>query len=262
MTASHCRLCTAVLSLCVSTSFLTAQQSTALPMRAPATPLVVHDPYFSLWSMSDRLTDSPVKHWTGAPEPMNGLIRIDGKTYRYLGNEDRGLPALEEVSREITPTRTIVTLRSPGIELRLTFLTPAFPDDLRTMARPVTYLDWTAKSRDGATHDVSIYLDADAYIATNDPTEKVTWSRADISGLHLLRIGTAQQPILQKSGDFVRIDWGYFYFGVPNAGPSELAAGNKTYRGQFITTGHLPPDDDLGEPREPDSRYQPAAIRN
>ena len=263
MTVFHRRFRTAVLLSCVPTFALMAQPSPALSMRAPATPLVVHDPYFSIWSMSDRLTDSPTKHWTGASEPMNGLIRIDGKTYRYLGNADRGLPALEEASREITPTRTIVTLRSPEVELHLTFLTPAFPDDLRVMARPVTFLEWTAKSRDAATHDVSIYLDADASIATNDPTEKVTWSRAEASGLHLLRIGTAQQPMLQKSGDFIRIDWGYFYFAVPDAADhSELTAGNRTYRHQFITTGHLPPDDDLGDPREPDSHYQPAPTLN
>ena len=263
MADSKLKLCTAVLSALIACNGLTAQQGAAPPLRAPATPLVVHDPYFSLWSMSDRLTDSPVKHWTGAREPMNGLVRIDGKTYRYLGDADRGIPALDEVSREITPTRTIVTLRSPEIELRVTFLTPAFPDDLHLMARPVTYLEWTAKSRDAATHDVSIYLDADGSIATNEPTQKVTWTHAHVSGLNLLRIGSAAQPMLEKSGDFVRIDWGFFYFAMPDAADhGELTAGNKTYRHQFVTTGHLPLDDDLGAPREPDSRYQPSPTLN
>ena len=119
---------------------------------------------------------------------------------------------MDETSREITPTRTIVTMQSPEIELKLTFLTPAFPDDLALMARPVTYLAWDVKSRDGTTHNVAIYLDADGNTATNHPDEKVTWSRADILGLHLLRVGSSRQAMLQDWGDNVRINWGYFLY--------------------------------------------------
>ena len=239
------------------------QQDTAAPLRAPATPLVVHDPYFSIWSMSDRLTDGPTKHWTGVPQELNGLVRVDGKNYRYLGDADRSIPAMEETHREITPTRTIVTLQNPEIELTVTFLTPAFPDDLKVMARPITYLTWDVKSRDGAPHDVSLYLDADSALATNDREEPVVWSRAEIDGLHLLRAGTSRQPMLEKYGDNLRIDWGYFYMGIPAAeGASETAAGNHAYRHTFLTTGHIPQDDDLAQPRMPQSRYPSAPALN
>jgi len=60
-----------------------AQQTTSL--RPPAVPLVTHDPYFSVWSMSDKLTDETSKHWTGANHGMAGMARIDGKAYRFLG---------------------------------------------------------------------------------------------------------------------------------------------------------------------------------
>jgi hypothetical protein len=238
----------------VTGQFLKAQDA-AQNLRAPATPLIVHDPYFSIWSMTDRLTDSSTRHWTGARQALNGLVRVDAKTYRYLGDADGDIPALTETHREITPTRTLFTMESPEIELKLTFLTPAFPDDLAVMARPVTYLTWDVKSRDGATHQVSLYFDADGDVAVNHPDEKVTWSRADIQGLHLLRVGSSRQAMLEDWGDNVRIDWGYFYLGIPATEEAVCAAGNQSYRDDFAKAGKISGHDDLDQPRMPQSRY-------
>lgn len=255
--------CVAVAFLCTLLCLARAQLQSAASIRPPATPLVLHDPYFSIWSDADRLTDGPTRHWTGVPQQFNGLVRVDGKTYRYLGHEDRSIPALTETDQKVTPTRTIVTLQSPEVELNITFLTPAFPDDLQVMARPITYLAWNVASRDGSKHDVPIYLDVDGSLATNSRDESVVWSRAEIKGLHLLRVGTSRQPVLEKYGDNLRIDWGYFYLGVPaNEGTSAIAAGNQSYRDAFISTGHFPENDDLEQPRMPQSRYPAAPALN
>ncbi|HEV2214443.1 MAG TPA: DUF4965 domain-containing protein [Terracidiphilus sp.] len=238
-------------------------QTAIAPMRAPATPLVTHDPYFSVWSMNDRLTDGPTRHWTGVPQPISGFVRVDGKNYRTLGDADRGVPAMREMSREITPTRTMVTLASDEIELTLCFFTPAFPDDMALMARPVTYLTWTVKSRDAATHDVSLYLDVDGAIATDTREEKVVWSRARIKGMSLLRVGTERQPMLEKWGDNLRIDWGSFYLAVPDGqGAATMAAGNADDREAFLKSGTLPNEDDLDQPRMPQSEYPSAPLLN
>jgi hypothetical protein len=146
-------------------------------------------------------------------------------------------------------------MQSPEVELKLTFLTPAFPDDLAVMARPVTYLTWDLKSRDGAMHNVDLYLDVDGNIAVNHPDEQVTWSRAEIQGLHLLRAGSSRQAMLKDWGDNVRINWGYFYVGIPVAENAECLAGNQGYRDDFVKTGKIPADDDLDQPRMPQSRY-------
>src|ERR1019366_10382693 len=129
----------AAFGLALSCSALVAQTDAPAPLRAPATPLVVHDPYFSVWSTSDRLTGGPTRHWTGTSQELNGIVRIDGKNFRYLGDADRAIPALEETQRTVTPPPTLVTLQSPQVEIRICFLTPAFPDDMKIMARPVTY---------------------------------------------------------------------------------------------------------------------------
>lgn len=240
-----------------------SQQGARASVRAPAVPLVVHDPYFSIWSMANRLTDGPTRHWTGVPQALTGIVRIDGKNYRYLGDADKSIPALNQIESRITPTRTIVSLGNSQVELTLCFLTPAFPDDLRVMSRPVTYLTWTARSRDGAPHDVVVYLDVDAAVATNTRNEPVIWSRDHVPGLNLLRVGTQRQPVLQKWGDNLRIDWGYFYLAVPDdQGSTMLAAGNGEDREQFLATGTFTDADDLEQPRMPQSRHPSEPLLN
>ena len=249
----------------LSISAIGHAQSSPVPLRPPATPLVTHDPYFSIWSMADKLTDVPTKHWTGVAQEMNGIVRVDGKDYRFLGTaggHGQTIPALDEVSQTVTPTRTIVEMTSPEIELRVEFFSPLFPDNMKVMARPVTYLTWTATSRDGHEHDVSLYFDAAGTLATNDPGEKVLWSREKVNGLDLLRIGTQEQPVLQRFGDNVRIDWGWFYIAVPQNENSELTAGNESYRDDFLLTGNLPPSDDIEGARTPKSHYPPAPALN
>jgi len=59
--------------------------------KAPAYPLVVHDPYFSIWSFSDKLNESTTKHWTGKDHSLMGLLSVDGKLYKFLGEPARTL---------------------------------------------------------------------------------------------------------------------------------------------------------------------------
>src|SRR5215217_5454308 len=62
--------------------------------KAPAYPLITHDPYFSIWSFSDTLAASPTRHWTGAPQGLLGLLKVDGTVYRFLGGSERSYQAV------------------------------------------------------------------------------------------------------------------------------------------------------------------------
>jgi hypothetical protein len=216
--------------------------------RPPAVPLITHDPYFSVWSMADHLTDEDTKHWTGTRQPIAGLARIDGQTYRFMGAEPRNVPAMKQTSLEVTPTRSTYTFEAGGVTLTVAFFTPVFPHDLDLLSRPVTYLTFTA-SGNGA-QDVTLLLDVDPVIAVNTPDEAVTWGRMRAQGLTVLNVGSRDQQVLNRPGDNLRIDWGYFHLAVPDNEKAQLALAHDAMH-SFVADGTLPDVDEFDMPRMP-----------
>ncbi|MCC7173890.1 MAG: DUF4965 domain-containing protein [Bryobacterales bacterium] len=245
------------LKLCLITAALagiSAAQSLP-PLRPPAVPLVTHDPYFSIWSMSDQLTETATRHWTGTDQPLTGFVRIDGVPYRFLGAGNRLGRPMKQVRREVTPTSTLYAFEEAGVELTLTFLTPALPEDLDILSRPVTYLTFSVRSTDGRTHPVSLYFDASTVLAVNAPEQRVACSRLKMPGLDVLRAGSAEQPVLAKSGDNLRIDWGHLYLAASLDAAAATLITNQRTREAYAASGQWPDYDELDPPSQ-SSRYQ------
>ncbi len=346
-----------------------SQQLFAQVNKAPAYPLITHNPYFSVWSFTDELNASPTKHWTGTTQSLIGLIKVDGKTYRFLGKEDKApetlLPASDDAaynvqyteeapaddwmnasfndskwktgtapfsnrknaktvwksknlwarrtftineipdrkiylklfhddnvevylngekiyncdcwnntteyfpvddaiknkirngknilavhvantaggqgldvglsvepksdaslnsietakqtSLNMNATQTAYTFTCGAVNLNLTFTSPLLIDDLDIMTKPVSYISFKTKSNDGAQHDVQLYFGATTDLAVNVPSQTVTAQQYTNDDLSLLKAGTVEQPILQKKGDNLRIDWGYVYIAAPSS---------------------------------------------
>jgi hypothetical protein len=346
------------ISLC--SVFLFAQVN-----KAPAYPLITHDPYFSIWSMSDTLTATPTKHWTGTDHSLLGLLKVDGKLYRFMGNAERRyqtvLPASDEANYEvnytedepstgwmnlayndaawkkgaapfgdnakqsktqwrsnnlwmrrtfdvtntdtrnlylklhhddnvevylngsrvyekvgwtnkfvyiplakaklnngknilaihvantaggrwldaglvtevvdqyneaavadqkgvtITPTQTVYDFRCGEVDLALAFTSPLLMNNLDLLARPVSYVSFKASAADGKSHQVQVYLGTSTNLATNTPVQEVAVQKGTTGNLSYLKAGTTAQPVLQKRGDDLRIDWGYLYVAAPQS---------------------------------------------
>ncbi|PPK84580.1 uncharacterized protein DUF4964 [Neolewinella xylanilytica] len=333
--------------------------------QAPAYPLIVHDPYFSIWAMDDEITASSTAHWTGAPHALVGLIKVDGVPYRFLGKEpaayrdivptsglgryreskpaegwqSAGFPdadwqeaaapfgnagqattawtseeiwfrktfdlpeqAFEElylklshdddvkaylngqllyecaecwtdpdkfqyhriseaalntlqetgnvlavhvknnrggqwlnagivdlVRPETTPeparqtaldftaTQTAYTLECGGIDVTLTFTSPLLLDDLDLLSRPVSYVSVKTAANDGKAHDVQVYFGASSLIAADEDGQEMIAETGSSDVLDYLKVGTREQPVLEKKGDLIGIDWGYLYVAAPKA---------------------------------------------
>lgn len=363
-------------------------------LRAPAVPLVTIDPYTSAWSFADQLNDESVRHWTGRDYPLLGGIRVDGKSYRFMGMDDiqvtsvigmasdglweadytmsqpagdwfaeaydpkswkRGKAAfgtednpnrstpwstgdiwvrrtfdwpsdeqkdalylqyshddnievylngkqiavagngldydlLKEIpeavaeslkptgnvlaahcrnngggayvdmeimrkvkrgdtfdekaiqkSMNVTPTQTFYTFECGGVSLDLIFTAPFLLNDLEAMTSPFNYITYQVRSIDGKDHDVQLYLEATPQWAVNTIDQEVTFEKTETPDLIYLKTGTIDQEVLAKTGDDVRIDWGYFYLAIPKK-PGVSATIDEYYatKKAFMTTGNLP----------------------
>lgn len=363
-----------------------AQQEAGASFRAPAFPLITVDPYFSAWSTSDQLFDSPVKHWTGRNQSLIGAVRVDGKTYRFLGKEeiplqpvlntskyeawdgkyvttapkkgweqsefndaswksgkgafgtpntydtktpwetkeiwvrrsfeltpgegdyflnyshdddfelylngteivntgnsarmnrivkldksllkagknifaahclDRGgltyvdfgifkEPEQQQVFAEtavqkevkITATQTKYDFTCGPVDLHLEFASPLLMDDPDLLSRPVNYISYEVASNDGRSHAVEVYFEATPEWAVNELNQEVEVTAGEAGKVAFAKAGTTEQPVLQKKGDNVRIDWGYFYLAAEESESKSIAIGDfNALKKSFRETG-------------------------
>lgn len=238
-----CATFVSVTLACATTAF--AQPA----LRPPSVPLVTHDPYLSVWSNSDKLTDSATTHWTGREQTLSSLIRIDGKSYRLMGDSPYSLPVLEQTGVQVLPTRTIYSFVGSGVKVTLTFLSPLLPADLDVLSRPLSYLTWDVSATDGKSHSVALYVDASSALTVNVPEQEVVWKREKIGALTALKMGSREQPVLQKSGDNLRIDWGYSYLATASEAARFAIGNNDTLENSFAIAGNISGSDDPRQPR-------------
>lgn len=174
-------------------------------LRMPSYPLVTIDPYFSIWSPGDILNEVDTQHWTGSTNKLLGFVYVDGVEYRFLGNGAG--TAAKQLSVDFDMFDTVYKFSCGSATVTARFFTPVLCEDIYLLSRPVSYLEVTVSGCDNCI--VKIYAAED--ICLNEKGQyTVTTERCDCI-FPTIRMGSVDQPVLKKSGDNVRIDYGYFY---------------------------------------------------
>lgn len=190
-----------------------------MKMRAPAVPLITVDPYFSVWSMANRLNDDNNKHWTGHPHRITGTLYVDGKEYCFMDKKD--CLKMEQTGLVINALSSKYSFECLEVKLDVTFTTPLLLDDLKLMSRPVSYINVKIKSNDGNEHKATVKINVDDELCLNFKYEFPTiyTDLSDEMGFACGKVGSKIQRVLNKCGDDLRINWGYLYLASnsPNA---------------------------------------------
>ena len=180
-----------------------------MKMRMPAIPLITVDPYFSVWS-SGKINKHYPFHWTGSRNAMLGLVVVDGEEFRFLG--DKYGTEIPQISVDIDAFSTIAVFKNDIIELTAEFTTPLLADDLYYASRPVSYLKLSYKVLDGKEHFVKAKISVSEELVLDKAGKgRALFDSVKCDKLSCVKLGRAEQTVLNKAGDDVRIDWGYFY---------------------------------------------------
>src|SRR5579875_3453293 len=208
------------------------------PIRPPATPLIVRSPYLSTWQPATESPGTWQTFWTGDTTAMAGIVRIDGIPFVFAGDPSIGTAgaALEQTQLTLTATRSVFTLQSRGVQITLEYLSPIEPGDLQRQSIPMAWVLVTARSIDGASHDVSLYLDVSGEWLSGDPTQQFTWAPISVpysgGALQAWTMQLAEQQVLTEIDN--RAQWGTIILATPQVpGLSYQSGPSGTVRTQF-----------------------------
>lgn len=144
-------------------------------------------------------------------------------------------------SVDVQATRTIYTFTCGPVDLKVTFTAPLLMDNLDLISRPVNYLAYEVVANDGADHQVDVYFEADVQWSQHKPSQKTTSEALADDKFNYVKCGTTEQPILERQGDNVRIDWGYFYMAADKSKTTAGVGNALELRESFAQSGAVAP---------------------
>ncbi|MEO8777449.1 MAG: DUF4965 domain-containing protein [Rhodanobacter sp.] len=238
---------------------------TTTPIRPPAVPLAVRQPYLSSWLPATLLPGTSPQFWQGSPAQLDGmaasptgmvgLARIDGVAYLFMGDGKivQNIPdgnhgpqhtvedfprAMQQTALRVTATQSCFTLQGGGVELSVDFLSPVEPGDARRQSIPMSYVHVSARSADGAGHAVQVYMEITGDWASGDHSQEVLVARGDSTAARTWTLALAKPQPLTEQHEFAA--WGQVLWSTLGHDGVSLQAGHRLkVRQRFVEHGSL-----------------------
>lgn len=170
---------------------------------------------------------------TGGAYVDFGLYTTNQKTVEFEN-------AAIQKSVDVLPTQTYYTFTCGPVELDVVFTAPMLIDDLDLISTPINYISYQATSTDKKAHDVQVYIETTPQLAVNEMTQPTKAQVIRKNGINYVEAGSIDQPITDRKGDLISIDWGYVYLAGKNGANTSVSLGNYAdMKAAFSTQGEL-----------------------
>lgn len=197
--------------------------------RAASIPLIMHDPYFSIWSSSDHLYDADTVHWTGKRQQIRGYLTVDKTVYCFMGDKEFH-QILPQISLDVTATATTYTFENDKVRLCCRFTSPLILSDPLLVSRPCTYIDFMVEKKNADNVQLDFIVSAD--LVRQEKDEVAGFAGTFKQEFSYASMGRMRQQPLGSSGDHTTIDWGYVYLAGNDKSTITYDAANETIRCQ------------------------------
>ncbi|GAA6059794.1 hypothetical protein JCM10212_003689 [Sporobolomyces blumeae] len=242
------------------------------PFLPPAVPLAVKSPYVNAWLTTGgtdgikTLSGQWARHWPvrwGPYSPKgfrltwSGLIRIDGKTFEFLGAPLTDHPDLDlreglgrdkagshktgrakQVAFEYTATRSIFSFDADGVEFNATFLSPVTPNDEVRTSLPFSYFAVDVDPRAVGERTIEVYSDIGGDWASGDPGVEIVWDFTAHRGAGIHSIKRKDQQVFSEYAE--QAEWGSAIYATDSTRAIASSGPAHVLRSTFVEKGHLP----------------------
>lgn len=155
-----------------------------------------------------------------------GLAYVDFGLYTEGDQKEVFAQTAVQNKVALSATQTHYNFTCGPVDLNVQFVSPLLPEDLNLLSRPVNYINYEVVATDGKKHDVQVYFETTPEWAVNEVSQEVQVSKGEAGKVSFVKAGTTEQPVLQKKGDNVRIDWGYVYLATDKNENHSVEIGN------------------------------------
>ena len=154
----------------------------------------------------------------------------------YVSTSNEVLAKHKDV--DVLANNTYYSFKCGPVDLDVVFTAPFLMDDVELMSTPINYISYRVKSNDNKEHDVQFYFGTTPEISVDNNQQPTTSTIVTDGERKFIKSGSIEQPVLEKTGDNITIDWGYLY--IPDVNGTISIADATTTLSTFTATGKLP----------------------